>query len=209
MMGKIEIVTVADDAVARLDALQVRGEVLRREIADCDRDEPRIQASITKAERAARNSTAGGFYDANSDLVDRLHDAEAALADLIARRDEAKAELSTIPEQRVAIVRETAPEAWEQYVRAKDAQLDAGLEVAQKVAPLVEKYTVAAEHAEKTKASLDRLLKPLGLATERVLGDFRRVHPEPELPEDPEMRQALRRACRMRIVYAEDLTYRW
>jgi len=208
-MGKAEIVTVADDAVARLDALQVRGEVLRREVAGCDRDEPRIQADITKAERAARNSTSGGYYDAAPDLVDRLHDAEAALADLIARRDEAKAELSTIPEQRVAVVKESLPEAWEQYVRAKDAQLDAGLEVAQKVEPLVEKYAAAAEHAEKAKASLDRLVRPLGLATERVLGDLRRAHPEPALPEDPEMRQALRRASRMRAVYGEDLTYRW
>jgi len=208
-MVRAEIVSVADDAVARLDALQVRGEILRREVSDCDRDEPRIQADITKAERAARNSTAGGFYAANSDLVDRLHDAEAALADLIARRDEAKAELSTIPEQRVAIVRETAPEAWEQYVRAKDAQLDAGLEVAQKVEPLVEKYAAAAEHAEKAKASLDRLVRPLGLATERVLGDLRRAHPEPALPEDPEMRQALRRASRMRETFDQDLTYRW
>ena len=209
MMRKIEIVTVADDAVARLDALQVRGEVLRREIADCDRDEPRIQADITKAERAARLSTSSGYYDADSTLVERLRDAEAALADLIARRDEAKAELSTIPEQRVAIVRETAPEAWEQYVRALDARIDAGLEVAQKVAPLVEKYAVAAERCERLKASLDRLLKPLGLATERVLGDLRRADPEPKLPEDPTMRQALRRASRMRAIYAEDLTYRW
>jgi len=201
-MGKAEIVTVADDAVARLDALQVRGEVLRREVAGCDRDEPRIQADITKAERAARNSTSGGYYDAAPDLVDRLHDAEAALADLIARRDEAKAELSTIPEQRVAVVKESLPEAWEQYVKAADTRIDAGLEVAQKVAPLVERYTVAAERCERLKASLDRLLKPLGLATERVLGDLRqRVRPEPELPEDPEMRQAqrLQKAVKTRL----------
>lgn len=208
-MGKADVISVADNAVARLDALQVRGEILRREISDCDREEPQIRADIMKAEKAARNSTGGGFYNAAPDLVDRLHDAEAALADLIARRDEARAELSTIPERRVSIVRETAPEAWEQFVRAKDAQVDMGLEVAQKVAPLVERYTAAAEHAEKAKASLDRLVKVLGLATERVLGDLRRAHPEPELPEDPEMRQALRRSSRMRALYGEDLTYRW
>ena len=61
----------------------------------------------------------------------------------------------------------------------------------------------------KARAQFERVVRPLGLATERVLGDLRRAHPEPVLPEDPAMRQALRRASRMRAIYAEDLTYRW
>lgn len=201
------IVSAIEDATARLDALQVREEELRRCVADSDRDEPALRRAVTAADRALERETLRGLYEPSIDATERLRIEQGELAALLARRDAAQKELAELPAQRLAVLREVAAAVWDEFSRAKQAALSAGLDVANKVEPYVRRYTEAAERAEKAKADTERIFRNAGAGSARVIDDLRRRSPEPQAEDTPDTRQGLRRAEALRRLFAQDL--RW
>lgn len=204
-MAKTEKPSAIATANEQLTALQVRQEELSRLVADLDRTEPVVRADLVRAERDVARASVRGLYPVPEDVAQRLRDVQERLASLLTRRDEAKAELATLPAKRLDVVREYLPGAWSEYCEAKKAQQDRGFTLSVKVEGLVPEYNRAAERFETAKAGLDRLGKVLGPHFERVLGDRRRAEPEPADPIGTVEREALRRAAELRRLYRGNL----
>ena len=94
-------------------------------------------------------------------------------------------------------------DAWVEYIDARGAAIKAGLDLVDRTEPLVEKYTLAAECLEATRAGLDRLFAPLGPHAGKVVSGLRRANPEPK-PTDPEDLDTLRIASRLRSLFRKD-----
>jgi len=208
MSAKIPKPSSIAATIERLSALQVRQEQLNRVVADVSLREGDARDEIGRAQRALNSATVSGLYDAPPEITSRLQDAQAQLADLLDRRAEAEEELKSLPALRVGVIRENVAAVWGEYVGAKARYIEAADAVAGKCEKIVAEYDTAAQNYEDVRDGLRRILKPVGVHAERVLGDLRREHPEPMEPTaDPDGRQGLRRAARLRQLYREDL--RW
>ena len=208
MSAKIPKPSSIATAIERLSKIQVRQEQLNRVVADASLHEPDASDEIVRAQRALDDASVHGLYDPPPEIAARLQDAQAQLADLLDRRAEAEEELKSLPALRVGVIRDSLPAVWGEYIETKGRYIEAADAVAGKCEKIVAEYDTAAQDYEDARDGLRRILKPVGVHAERVLGDLRREHPEPMEPTaDPDGRQAMRRAARLRQLYREDL--RW
>lgn len=207
MAKTTQVVTAVEDTTRRLSELQTREEQLRTTLRDCDAREPEIKREVTKCDKAIESATFRGLYPAPEAASERLRVAQGELAALFVRRESAAKELAELPKTRLDVLRENLDALWNEYLRARQAQLSLSLDVPTKVEPLVKRYVEAAERAEATKANVERAFKLAGPASARLIDDLRRRNPEPRVENAPDARQATRRAERLRRLFAEDLRF--
>ncbi len=185
-MNKPDPITAA---TAKLDGLFSEVRQIDDRIASIVKLKEKIRREIDALDAAIQRENAGGILDPPPETVAKRNELRKKLTDLDGERTAIKKRKEKIRDEAVAAIRSALRPAWQNYVRAREREIDAALKGVSAAHKALEPYFKASKARREADGLFSALLGRVevlagGQAKMKVAGELRRELPEPLRPID-------------------------